>query len=82
MECKQLKTGFSFLDKRKGVKKQLAANMETGSNLVFKHVNRINLEDFHDFIGVFINFIIDYIIPQIYNEMELPQICTKIILQG
>ena len=82
MECKQLKTGFSFLEKRKGVKKQLAANMETGSNSAFKHVNRINLKDFHDFIGVFINFIIDYIIPQIYNEMELPQICTKIILQG
>lgn len=82
MECKQLKTGFSFLDKRKGVKKQLPVNMETGSNTAFKHVNKINLEEFHEFIGMFTNFIIDYIIPQIYNEMELPQICTKIILQG
>ena len=54
-ECKELEMGleYSFVDKNKRLKQQLAVNIETVSHSTTKYVENNKVEDFHDFLRAY-----------------------------
>ena len=52
IECKELEMGleYSFVDKGKRLKQQLAVNMETITNSAIKCVEDNKVQDFHEFL--------------------------------
>ena len=54
-ERKQLHLGleYSFVDKPKQLKKNIAANFETVSQRASKSINHDQLEDFHEFLRAY-----------------------------
>ena len=57
VERKELEMGleYSFVDKNKRLKQQLAVNMETVSLSATKYVEGNKVEDFHEFLGTYTN---------------------------
>ena len=55
MERKELEMGleYSFVDKNKRLKQQLAVNMETVSHSAIKYVENNKVEDFHEFLRAY-----------------------------
>ena len=55
IEPKELEMGleYSFVDKNKRLKQQLAVNIETVSHSATKYLENNKVEDFHDFLRAY-----------------------------